>query len=458
MKDVCHIKMFLIAVAIAIPAAAWAVPQPDPHHCDGQNSHDDALCAGHAVDYVCHTGWTCEAEVKCTCNEGNGGLQCGPATPINNVPCDGAEDNNACTAYRCNGGQCMNKNVDCNDNDACTNDSCNPTSGCVNSPVVCPNADPCKVASCNPADGSCATTNLPRDCGNLTCGPSPSGCYECGDACLELCDPVITFCPNDTRVECMSGVGANTLVTASASCGVVTSDGLDSYDFTCDGDNSHVVTYTATGDAGNTATCQATLTVEDTAKPTGVTCGDSTTVKTSEQGGLCSASLTPSASGTDACEGHLTGTCDPAELSLNAPGKTTAKCTVADCSGNAADPCSQSLTLIDDTPPTITCPTPYVTPPLAPMSWTAASSVTDNCGSVTPAVTSVDCYLINGAGKKVSKLAACKATYSGNTVSVGPSAGGVGTIIQWTVSATDGSGNTSTKTCSTQVQNPGLTK
>jgi hypothetical protein len=166
----------------------------------------------------------------------------------------------------------------------------------------------------------------------------------------------------------VNGAGADTLGTALASCGVVTNDGLDSYDFTCDGDNSHVVTYTASGDADNKATCTAMLTVEDTAKPTNVTCDPNSTVKTSEQGDLCSASLTPSASGTDACEGPLTGTCEPAELTLSGPGTTSATCTVADCSGNTAAPCTQTLTLIDNTAPVITCATPYVTPPRAPMS------------------------------------------------------------------------------------------
>src|SRR4029434_9678309 len=86
------------------------------------------------------------------------------------------------------------------------------------------------------------------------------------------------------------------------------------------------------------------------------------TCPAASRGGTCSALLTPSASGTDACEGPLTGTCAPDELTLNAPGTTSATCTVADCSGNSAS-CTQSLTLIDDTPPAIKCASPLVTPP-----------------------------------------------------------------------------------------------
>ncbi len=430
----------LAAAAIAIPAAAWGVQPVNP--CD-------SLPAG----AICITGTTCSNPTYCS-DHG----QCNvDGQPINqNGLCE--PDTNPCTQDLCDGGTCKhNKPTDCNDGNACTTDSCDPSlpegAACLHAPVDCDDGVACTTDTCNPTSG-CQHTFITNDC-TATCGTSACG-NPCGPPCSTACVPEIT-CPGDVTVECVDGAGQNTLGGATATCNAdITNNGDTSYAFTCDGNNSHDVTYTAT-DSDGSDTCTATLTVVDTGKPS-ATCGASSTVRTSEQGGLCSASLTPSASGTDACQGALTGTCDPDELTLNGPGTTTATCTAEDCSGNISDPCTQSLTLIDDTPPTITCATPYVTPPLAPMSWTA-STVTDNCGGATTTnVTSVDCYVINGSGKVVSKLAACKASYSGNNVSVGPSAGGVGTIIKWTVSSKDASGNTSTATCMTQVQNPGLTK
>ncbi len=399
----------------------------------------DPLCVGKNAGQECRAATACSDAVLCIGSPTN--LQCpnGPVNPnnYNGDPCN--FDKNVCTVGVCGGGKCDETTpLNCDDGDACTVDGCDQFAGCQHTPVNCPGGTACQVATCDPING---------------CGLDSTGCVTdtCGTAV-----PVIS-CPSDQTVECVNGAGQNTLGNATTTCAAdeITNNGAESYDFVCSGSNSHEVTYTATSDGGSSS-CTATLTVEDTGKPT-ATCGASVTVKTSEQGGTCSASLTPSASGTDACEGALTGTCDPDELTLSGPGTAPANCIVEDCSDNS-DSCTQSLTLVDDTPPTITCAAPYVTPPLAPMSWTA-SAITDNCvGATTTNVTSVDCYMINGSGKLVSKLAACKASYSGNTVSVGPSAGGVGTIIKWTVSSKDASGNTSTATCMTQVQNPGLTK
>ena len=437
-KNVTSIRMLLIATAIAIPATAWAAPDPDPE-CVGKNPGDE-----------CRSATSCSDATVCTVN-----LKCpnGPVNPqnYNGLPCD--SDDNECTEDVCAGGQCRHHEIDCDDENLCTVDGCDEADGCQHTEADCDDGVSCTTDSCSSSEG-CQHTYITDDCGAATCGTSACG-NTCGPPCTTACVPEIT-CPNDVTVECVDGAGENTLGAATATCDAdITSDGEASYPFACDADNSHDVTYTASSSDGSDM-CTASITVEDTEKPS-ATCGESSTVRTSEQDGLCSASLTPSVSGTDACEGDLTGTCDPEELTLDAPGTTTATCSVSDCSENTSDSCTQSLTLIDDTPPSITCASPYVTPPLAPMSWTA-SSVTDNCGdTATTKVTKVDCYLVNGAGKIVSKLAACKASYSGNTVRVGPSAGGVGTIIKWTVSSEDDEGNTSTATCMTQVQNPGLT-
>ncbi len=45
----------------------------------------------------------------------------------------------------------------------------------------CDDNDPCTTDSCDLDSGICSNEEIANDCGTLTCGASPSGCYECGD-------------------------------------------------------------------------------------------------------------------------------------------------------------------------------------------------------------------------------------------------------------------------------------
>jgi hypothetical protein len=81
----------------------------------------------------------------------------------------------------------------------------------------------------------------------------------------------------------------------------------------------------------------------------------------------------------------------------------------------------------------------FMTPPQVPISFTATA--TDDCGDATAQITGFNCL-----GKKGnSKLESCDAVFSGSTITIRNS-GGVGDAITWTVQATDGCGNTTTKT------------
>src|SRR5439155_683459 len=129
----------------------------------------------------------CNDQNPCTddsCNPANG--QC-VFTPNNANSCS---DGNACTQTdSCVNGACVGSNpVVCNDQNPCTDDSCNPANGqcvftpnnanscsdgnactqndscvicaCVGSnPVVCNDLNPCTDDSCNPANGQCVYTN-----------------------------------------------------------------------------------------------------------------------------------------------------------------------------------------------------------------------------------------------------------------------------------------------------------
>ena len=168
---------------------------------------NNALCDdGNA----CTTGDTCVAGAcvggpPLDCNDDNSCTDdlCDPLTSCayadNSAPCD---DGNACTTNDvCAGGTCGGAPLNCDDGNVCTDDSCNPASGC----EYADNADPCDDNHpCTDGDvcagGVCAGTPIP-DC--IECGfSSPcddgNGCTD--DSCR---DGVCVF--DDNTAPCDDG-------------------------------------------------------------------------------------------------------------------------------------------------------------------------------------------------------------------------------------------------------------
>ncbi len=81
------------------------------------------------------------------------GGECQPAVPVN------CNDDNACTTDSCNEEVgCTHTPIDCDDGDACTNDSCNPVNGCQTSDVNCNDNNTCTDDLCN-SDTGCANVD-----------------------------------------------------------------------------------------------------------------------------------------------------------------------------------------------------------------------------------------------------------------------------------------------------------
>jgi len=75
-------------------------------------------------------------------------------TPVN---CD---DGNACTDDLCDPQTgCYHVPVNCDDNNACTIDTCDPQTGCVHTPIVCDDNNPCTTDTCDPQLGCIHTPN-----------------------------------------------------------------------------------------------------------------------------------------------------------------------------------------------------------------------------------------------------------------------------------------------------------
>jgi len=155
---------------------------------DGGPCNDDDICT---YDDACAAG-VCLGGESLPCDDGNPctGDWCDPSTGCEHdaldIPCD---DGNACTTTDvCAGGLCQGSGApDCEDDNVCTTDACDPVLGCVHSlnegPCsdgdLCTTGDHCHLGAC------IASGALPCDDGNL--------CTD--DACEALTG--CTFTPNE---------------------------------------------------------------------------------------------------------------------------------------------------------------------------------------------------------------------------------------------------------------------
>ena len=147
-------------------------PCPDGDVCNGGETCQSGSCvmtsAPDPVDdnNVCTTDW-CDAVAGVQHAPVQDGTDCGDGDY-----CNGAE---TCQTGTCTAGPAL----DCDDNDACTTDSCEPTTGCHYAIVVCSDGDACTVGSCDSELG-CQFTPVDCDDGNIctqdTCDSGTGAC------------------------------------------------------------------------------------------------------------------------------------------------------------------------------------------------------------------------------------------------------------------------------------------
>jgi hypothetical protein len=134
---------------------------------------------------------------------------------------------------------------------------------------------------------------------------------------------------------------------------------------------------------------------------------------------------------------------NPVVNTQQALGKTTYALQVVD-DRFAADGSTIDVSVVDTTPPTISCNAPATINP---------SSVVDKVGITFTATASDTCSGISTLAIKnysCTKPQECVAQIQGNAITV-LNSGGIGDTISWTVSAVDGAGNTSQKSCQVSV-------
>jgi len=242
-------------------------------------------------------------------------------------------------------------------------------------------------------------------------------------------DPVIA-CPANITIECTESTHPSNTGMATATDNlddnpVVTWS--DAENMTgCGGYTGTIIrTWTAEDCAGNTATCEQTVTVVDTTQPD-IECPENDTIE-------CDADSSPAGTGS----ATATDNCDPAPVITHLDSVAAGSCpqesvitrtwTATDACGNT-DTCEQIITVVDDTPPVITPPsdaTVECDADLSPASLDFATAA-DNCDP-SPAV-----------------------DWSDNTTGLN-GCNGTGTLLRtWT--ATDACGNSSTHVQTITVQ------
>ncbi len=146
-----------------------SAPCNDGNSCSTVDLCQEGLCTGTAP-LVCDDANPCTDD---TCSPGEG-CQFSP----NAAACD---DANACTKDdQCNAGKCLpGLAIDCDDSNLCTTDTCSPATGCIHTP----NAAPCD-------DGNACTTN--DVCGAGSCaGLVPVSCNDQNPCTDDSCDEVL---------------------------------------------------------------------------------------------------------------------------------------------------------------------------------------------------------------------------------------------------------------------------
>jgi hypothetical protein len=214
----------------------------DGNQCTTDGCIPAAGCAHTFVTGPCDDGNVCTAGEACASGT------CGGGSPNDGIACS---DGNACTVTDlCAGGSCLpGATLDCNDNNVCTNDSCNTVTGCGHTnnsvscsdgllcttgdmcgggachgtPVICNDNNACTDDACNPSTGSCVSLNddtnacsdgnlctqvdacqagacvgaSPVSCGGA-CPPGtsqePDGCQKVYDIGVNALDNLLAYC------------------------------------------------------------------------------------------------------------------------------------------------------------------------------------------------------------------------------------------------------------------------
>ena len=179
----------------------------DGNECTQGGCTEDEGCTQSALVGVfcndgskCTVGDVCNADAACVgspaiCNDEDACTDdaCDPefgcVVEDNTAPCD---DNDACTTSdACSGGTCQGVAVTCSDGDSCTDDSCQPEAGCVFSANTAPCDD----------DNACTVNDI---CGGSGCQGETVDCGDQNPCTATSCEPT-----QGCHTEALEGAGCD---------------------------------------------------------------------------------------------------------------------------------------------------------------------------------------------------------------------------------------------------------
>jgi uncharacterized repeat protein (TIGR01451 family) len=195
--------------------------------------------------------------------------------------------------------------------------------------------------------------------------------------------PVIT-CPANVTVQCNTSTAPAVTGSATATDNCDISVIPTFTDVTVGGACPQKLTITrtwkATDDCGNSSTCAQIIFVDDSTPPTITFCPPNVTVQCSS---LTAPALTGSATATDICDASVIPTFSDVTVAGSCPQKFTITRTwrATDDCGNSST-CLQTITVNDNTPPSITCPANVTVSCIGQVPAININTVmtSDNCG------------------------------------------------------------------------------
>ena len=256
-----------------------------------------------------------------------------------------------------------------------------------NLPVLC--GDPITI-----------TFTATDDCGNTTT-------CQANVALDDIENPIIT-CPTNLEIFCAPGVNVTDEINTWIALATATDNCDTDVEITTDFNPANLpvlcgdpitITFTATDDCGNVATCQANVTFDDNEAPT-ITCPASLEITCTATTDLLAEinAWIALATATDNCDTDVAITTDfnPANLPALCGDPITVTFTATDDCGNTAI-CQTNVTLDDNEAPTITCPAnleiicaPGVNVTDAINTWIILATATDNCDTDVDITTNFD--------------------------------------------------------------------
>jgi K319-like protein len=293
-----------------------------------------------------------------------------PGCSDDTVACGDCNDNVACTVDSCDAdGNCVNEP---DDNLCGNNEVCHDTQGCVQllpcqQDTECDDTNPCTDDVCDPVDSICRYTNNTAACddddactnsdicGDGSCAGTPINCDDANACTDDACDPVSGNCQNtiDTTNECDDGLECtvNDACLGSGAC----AGEWDTVNCGCDSDDDCSVLTNAC----NTGRCETATGACFSEVQVGQGCSDGDACSESD---VCQADGSCVGSSKDCSDGNscTDDSCDPAngnclnDIDISNTCDDSDPCTTTDscqadgsCAGSPKD-CSDGDDCTDD--------------------------------------------------------------------------------------------------------------